>query len=396
MYNINVDVKMKKPVVVIIKASPWKHYALFKRHPEYIAISNLIERHPDVNFVLTGTSKSPLSGYRIKDNVIAWDIPSPKELVGHFTYQLRLFKIFLENRPRVIISMGLTNVVPCLIFSFFSFRSKVAPVFIGEFDYHGRKIAGTVLNCLQFKFMSLILRVSQTKMPNIFALSRFERKGIEKMAPNLKGKITLVAYPISSLFRSVRRKLDDDSRTPTILTVAGIEPRKGLDVLVKAVSLIAKEVRPKAVIKGEIRDHTYMQQLNTLVEKLALADWIRFDNSTIDYDALCQYYQAATLFVFPTRDDSLGVVVLEALHSGLPVVATSVGGIPDMIQSQVNGILIEPNNPKELANVISWLLKDKDSRVALARNAVSTLQVHYYNRITLEDAFEKSIQRLDK
>jgi glycosyltransferase involved in cell wall biosynthesis len=381
---------------VIIKASPWRRYALFKRHPEYLAISNLIERHTDLDFVLTGTSKSRLSCYYIKDNVIAWDIPLPKGLLGHFTYQLHLFKIFLENRPSVIISMGLTNVVPCLVFSFLSFRSKVAPIFIGEFDYHGRRIAGRLLNCAQFKLMSLLLRVSQTKMPNIFALSRFERKGIEKMAPNLKGKITLVSYPISSLFHPVGRKSDDDSRTPIILTVAGIEPRKGLDVLVKAVSLIPKEIRPKAVIKGGIRDYTYMRQLNTLVEKLALADWIRFDSSTIDYDDLRQYYQAASLFVFPTRDDSLGVVVLEALHSGLPVVATSVGGIPDMIQNGVNGILIEPNNPQELANVISRLLKDKTSRVALARNAVSTLQSHYYNRITLEDALEKSIQRLDK
>jgi glycosyltransferase involved in cell wall biosynthesis len=385
---------MKKPVVVIIKASPWKDYALFKTHPEYIAIFNLVERHPDVDFVLTGTSKYPLSCYRIKKNTIAWDIPLPKKLIENFTQRLHIFKILLQYRPNVIISMGNLDVVPSLIFSFFSLKSKVAPVFIGEFDYHGRRIVGRLLNCAQFALMSLVLRVSQTKMPNIFAISRFEREGIERMAPNLKGKIALFSYPISSLFGSVRRKFDDDLHAQTILTVAGIEPRKGLDVLVRAVSLIPKEIRPNAIIKGGIRDHIYMNQLNTLIERLVLADWIRFDSSTTDYDALYQYYQAATLFVFPTRDDSLGIVVLEALHSGLPVVATSVGGIPDMIQSGVNGILIEPDNPQELANTISWLLKDKTSREALARHAVSTLQSHYYNRITLENAFEKSIQNL--
>jgi glycosyltransferase involved in cell wall biosynthesis len=231
-------------------------------------------------------------------------------------------------------------------------------------------------------------------MPKMFALSLWERKGIEKLAPNLKGKIALVSYPISSLFYSVKRKLDEDIHNPTVLTVAGIEPRKGLDVLVKAVSLLPVEIRPRVIIKGGIRDHLFMNQLIKLVEKLNLASWIQFENSTVDYDALQKYYQDATLFVFPTRDDSLGVVVLEALHSRLPVVATSVGGIPDMIQNGVNGILIEPDNPQELASVISWLLKDKACRDALSRNAVSTLQKHYYNRITLENALEKSVQDL--
>jgi glycosyltransferase involved in cell wall biosynthesis len=387
---------MKKTVVAILKASSWKEYALFKKHPEYLAIFNLIERHRDLNFVLTGTSKSALSRYLIKDNVVAWDIPVPHGLIGHFTTQLHLFRIFLETRPRLIISMGLLNVVPSLIFSFFSPKSKVAPIFIGEFDYHGRKIVGRLLNFVQFKIMSIVLRLSQTKIANAFALSRWEREGIEKMAPNMKGKIRLVSYPISSLFYCTKRKLDEDKNIPILLTVAGIEPRKGLDVLVKAISLLPMDIRPRVVIKGGIRDHFYMQQLVRLVEKLSLVDWIQFDNSIIDYATLWQYYQAATLFVFPTREDCLGVVVLEALHSGLPVVATSVGGIPDMVQNGVNGILIEPNSPQELSNVISWLLKDKASRDYLARNAVSTLRNQYYDRMSLEDAFEKSVQDLQK
>jgi glycosyltransferase involved in cell wall biosynthesis len=184
---------------------------------------------------------------------------------------------------------------------------------------------------------------------------------------------------------------NEDAYNPIILTVAAIEPRKGLDVLAKAISLLPVDIRPRVIVKGEIRDHIYMQQLIRLVEKLKLIDWLNFDSSTIDYDALAKYYQSATLFVFPTREDSLGVVVLEALHSGLPVVATSVGGIPDMIQNGINGILVEPDNPQELADVLSSLLKDKSRRDVLARNSVHTLQNYYYNRITLVDALEKSV-----
>lgn len=387
--------KMKKPLVAILKYGPWKDYALFKNNPDYSAILNLIARHKDLDFILTGTSESTLSCYRIKDNALAWDIPIPRRLIESFTSQLHLFRILMVARPNIIISGGLVNVVPSLAVSFFSPKCKVAPIFIGEFEYYGTKRTGRLLNSIKFKIMSIVLRLLQTKMSNIFALSIWERKEVEKLAPNLRGKITLISWPISqSIFHSIKRKSDQETFPPMVLTVAGIEPRKGLDVLVKAVSLIPFETRPKVVIKGEIRDHYYMKQLTRLVEKLDLADWIRFDTSIIDTEVLSQYYQTATMFVFPTRGDSLGVVVLEALHSGLPVVATSVGGIPDMIQNGVNGILIEPDDAQELANVMSRLLKDKDYRDALARNSVLTLQKRYYNRITLENAFEKSVQEL--
>ena len=385
----------KKPIVAIIKASSWKQYALFKNHPEYKAIFNFIGRHTNLNFVLIGTSKSSLSGYYVKDNVIAWDIPIPKRIIDYLLIQLHYFLIFLKYRPVIIIPMGLGNVFPSLVFSFFHPTTKIAPIFIGEFGYHGRKIMGKLFNCALLKFLSLALRVPKTNMPNIFAISKFERTCVEKLAPNLKGKIALVSYPISSLFYVASQKRNKKCRAQTILTIAGIEPRKGLDVLVKAVSFITPDTRPRVVIKGQIRDHAYMQQLSRLVSKLGLAEWIKFDHSVTDYDALYQYYQAATLFVLPTLDESLGVVVLEALHSGLPVIATSVGGIPDMIQDGINGVLIEPGNPQKLAKAISWLLKDAPSREALARNAVSTLKRHYYsNRITMEDAFEKIWQNL--
>jgi glycosyltransferase involved in cell wall biosynthesis len=225
-------------------------------------------------------------------------------------------------------------------------------------------------------------------------LSKFVRDGVENIAPNLKGKIALVSYPISSTFYSPRRKCVDASNAPTILTVAGIAPRKGLDVLVKAVSLIPRELRPKVVIKGEVRDPIYMQQLNRMVANMDLGDKVEFVTKTIDYDALFSYYQSATLFVFPTREDSLGVVLLEALHSGLPIIATSVGGIPDMIENGVNGILVKPDNPRELADAISLLLEDNTLRMRLARNALQVLHNRYYNRITLEEAFEKSVEFL--
>jgi glycosyltransferase involved in cell wall biosynthesis len=89
------------------------------------------------------------------------------------------------------------------------------------------------------------------------------------------------------------------------------------------------------------------------------------------------------------------VVVLEALCCGLPVIAPSVGGIPDMIDDGVNGILVRPDDLTELANAISSILDNESLRRKLAANARRTLQNRYYEgRITLKDALIQCISKI--
>lgn len=387
---------MEKPIVVIIKSSPWKSAHLFRNHPEYSAIFSLIQRHGHkIRFVLMGSSSTPTSTIQLKDDVIAWDIQRTGAM-SYFKYDLELVRILFRYRPHLIITLGLSRLLPVAIFSLFSVRSKYVPVFIGEFSYYGSKVVGKLFGRLMSKALSFLLRLSQGKILKMFALSRYVRDGVvEKLAPNLSGKIKLISYPISSIFsRAKKRSLPTVSQTPIILTIAGLEPRKGLDTLVKAVSLIPK--RLKVIIKGGIRDAIYVQKLNKMVEDLNLRDSITFVTEIIDYDDLVSYYESATLFVLPTREDCLGVVLLEALHCNLPVVATSVGGIPDMIEDGVNGMLVNPDDPYELANAISLLLNDDARRQKLAKNARRVLSNRYYKgRITLEEALNQSVTHLE-
>jgi len=135
-----------------------------------------------------------------------------------------------------------------------------------------------------------------------------------------------------------------------------------------------------------------MSKLTAMVKNLGIEDRVTFITDIIDYDALTSYYKSATLFVFPTREDCLGVVILEALHCGLPVIATSVGGIPDMIKNGTNGILVRPDESLELANAISLLLDNECFRRKLAANARRSLISRYYKRrITLGEALMRSI-----
>jgi glycosyltransferase involved in cell wall biosynthesis len=129
-----------------------------------------------------------------------------------------------------------------------------------------------------------------------------------------------------------------------------------------------------------------------MVKELKLSDHVIFQTDTIDYDKLIGLYKSATLFVFPTREDSLGVVILEALHSRLPVIATSVGGIPDMIKEGINGLLVKPDNPEELSKAIALLLRNNVLRETFRKNAATILKEKYYkNRITLADSLQQSV-----
>jgi len=384
--------EFKKHTVFIIKACSWKRAHLFRNHPEYVAISDLIERYKtEFRFVLAGTSSGPSSEVLLKKGAIAWDVQT-NGMLGGFSYYFGLFKLLFHYRPRIVIIFGLLNILPAAIYSLLSWKSKYVPVFIGEFSSQEGKRANQLFKHLGLKALGISLRLSERKILNSFALSRYIQKGIERLAPNLSGKIGLISYTISSRFCSQSIDVSEHYEEPLILTVAGIEPRKGLDTLIQAISLIPR--RFKVVIKGSIRDPVYMRKLTGMVKRFRLQDKVTFITDFIDYDALDSYYKSSALFVLPSRDECLGVVVLEALHCGLPVVATSVGGISDMIENGVNGVLVKPNNPHELATAISLILNNSTIRKKLAQESNQVLRRRYYNfRITLGEALLQSVSK---
>jgi glycosyltransferase involved in cell wall biosynthesis len=389
--NAKIDLKR---TVFIIKSSPWKTAYKSKNHPEYSAILDLVHRYgSEMHFILLGTSSTRTSGARLKNGSITWDIKTTGGL-SSFTYYFDLMKLLFKYRPHLVIVLGLLNILPVAIYSLLSPKSRYVPVFIGEFGYYGTSKVNQFLMSFGLKLLGRFLQLSKKKILNMFTLSRYTQRRIEKLAPDLSGKIKLISYPISpSLSLDQQSSVSKHSEEPIILTVAGIEPRKGIDILLKAASLLQRKFR--IIIKGSIRDSSYMKKLTAMVKSLDIENRVTFITDIVDYNALIFYYRSATMFVFPTRDDCLGVVILEALHCGLPVIATSVGGIPDMIENGANGILVKADNPHELASAISLLLDDAALRRKLSVNARPVLISRYYHdRTTLQEALTQSISAL--
>jgi len=154
---------------------------------------------------------------------------------------------------------------------------------------------------------------------------------------------------------------------PLILFVGRITKHKGIQFLIEAAPSILREF-PKArfMIVGE--DYGYLDSLVGMVEKLGIRDRVTF-LSRLSEEEIVQAYKSADIFVLPSTLEAFGLVVVEAMASGTPVIASNYGGIRCLVQDGVNGLLFEVGEVSDLASKILLLLENQDLRRLLARKA---------------------------
>ncbi len=191
---------------------------------------------------------------------------------------------------------------------------------------------------------------------------------------------------------SVRKKYGK----PVILFVGRLAEKKGVSYLISAMPVVAKKY-PDATLLI-IGNGPEKSNLVALAGKLQVHRSIRFLGG-IPNSELPKYYSAADVFVLPSiiaksgDTEGLGVVLLEALASGVPVVASAVGGISDVIISGKTGILVPQKDSSTLAAAIVNLLKNKSLRKQLVRNGKSHVKSNY-SWAVVSDKFFKLFQKL--
>jgi len=159
-----------------------------------------------------------------------------------------------------------------------------------------------------------------------------------------------------------------------ILCIALLQPRKAVDVLIKAVQLLVKtypDVELWLAGDGPLRG-----QLEDLVSQLDLNQKVKFLGSQ-DRVGVKKLLRQCTLLVLPSRAEPFGIAILEAFSSKKPVVASAVGGIPEIIENGQNGILVEPENPQALCDAISKVWTDPALAEQLASAGYQTVRKHF-------------------
>lgn len=174
-----------------------------------------------------------------------------------------------------------------------------------------------------------------------------------------------------------KEQLGIPQRNRNIIFAGRIEPLKGIDTLLRAMALI-QERRPAAVenlcvaiIGGDPwtdDPDDEMARLRALRQKLDIHDLVTFLGSK-DQDVLPFYYAAAEMVVMPSHYESFGLVALEAMAMGTPVIASEVGGLAFLVRDGETGFHVPSRDPEALAERIYRLLVDNNCRRALGQNA---------------------------
>lgn len=159
-------------------------------------------------------------------------------------------------------------------------------------------------------------------------------------------------------------------RDKIILCVAELHERKGQKHLIKAaLGLQNTQFDFKLVFVGEGPERKYYEKLaRPLGEKVLFLGQRK---------EIAQMMAAADLFVLPSIREAFGLVLLEAAIAGVPVIATNVGGIPEIIQSNKTGLLVEPENAKALENAIKTLFQNPALAVSMMNEAKSHAEIKF-------------------
>lgn len=197
------------------------------------------------------------------------------------------------------------------------------------------------------------------------AVSNSSREQLEKRAPH-KPIFQFVAWTDIGAFLNVGAE-QKGKASQNILYAGVLIPRKGIHHLVSALARIARDF-PQAclTIAGLAENKSYAAQLKAQTRQADLNGRVEFVDVMPQVE-LADRMQEACVFVLPSYSEGLPRVVYEAMAVGLPVIASGVSGIPDIVQDGVTGFLVQPGDETTLAERIRWILEHPDESHAMGR-----------------------------
>jgi len=182
-----------------------------------------------------------------------------------------------------------------------------------------------------------------------------------------------------------RKKLGLSQNRKIAFSVRRLVYKNGLDTLIESVPYL-KQSHPELLVvvagKGPSR-----KLIENRIKELNIQDNIKLAGFVPD-EQLPTYYGAADCFILPSASgEGLPLVLLEAMSSGLPIIATTVGGTPELIKHMENGLLVPPRNPKAMAQALAKLLSDEKLGTTIGKEARRAAEEKF--------SWEKNVEQLE-
>ncbi len=191
----------------------------------------------------------------------------------------------------------------------------------------------------------------------ILSLSDFSRENIADAYMVWPEKIKVMHAGVDEKF--FQHQTSSESKDSLVLLFCGRlngKQQKGMDILLNSMPLILNKHN---VVLEIIGDGPRLEQYKMLSKRLCVEGSVRF-RGFIPHEHMPEEYSKADLFVFPSRRESFGLVLAEAMAAGLPVVSTKVGAIPEVVDDGKTGLLVPPEDAVKFAEAVNFLLDNPE------------------------------------
>ncbi len=234
-----------------------------------------------------------------------------------------------------------------------------------------------------------LIAATEAEQAQLLWLYRADRRKISIIPPGVDAQRF---QPQPSV--DARRQLGLDTNAQLLLFVGRIEPLKAVDSILHAARLLLDQqphilANTRIAIIGGTPDNPELKRLKALTDTLGIRHLVDFLGAK-DQSQLSTYYAAASAVMMPSDYESFGMVALEAMASGTPVIASHVGGLAFLVRDAETGYLVPTREPQALANCMARLLADPAACQRLGENAARVAQSYRWQVIVdrLLEAFE--------
>lgn len=274
------------------------------------------------------------------------------EWLGKLRYLVqagRVARLLREARPHLVHALHLTS------YGYLAARSGVHPALVSVWGTD--VLEAPTLSPLH----EYVTRYALTRADYVTATGLHLASSTLPFVPRSK-PVTVVPYGVElNRFRPAPRPPRDE---PVVGYVGRLSPEKGLPTLLRALALLRdRGVRWRATLAGAGPDRA---ALEGLALRLGLSRSVTFLDE-VAHEEIPGLLQGFDVFAMPSTWEGFGVAAVEAQAMELPVVASGVHGIPDVVAHEETGLLVPPSRPDALADALETLLNDRERRVELGR-----------------------------
>ena len=221
----------------------------------------------------------------------------------------------------------------------------------------------------------------------IVAATEHERRLLEQIYDVPRHRVSVIPLGVQrERFRprdqaAARARLGLDADARILLSVGRIEPLKGLDILIESLrEMTERERLLLLIVGGDDRAERELARLRAVAAAAGVTELVRFVGA-VPHEQLDAYYNAADVVVMPSFYESFGLVAIEAMASGVPVVASRVGGLTSTVADGRSGYLIPWRCPGPFAEKLDLLLGNESLRRTLGATAAESMQGYEWGAV---------------